>query len=113
MQAPEFFLVMTTVIGGFALGGFLIHRITELIRFRMERKHINVSPELDHITKQNQELVQWRIKAEKRLQALEEIAAEEGDRHVLVGTKEPLLDTMVKDGESYTSRVPNQLRDRS
>lgn len=113
MNPPEFFLIMTTVIGGMALGGFFIHRITELIRLRMERKHSGSSPELEHLAKQNQELVQWRIKAEKRLQVLEEIVAEEGDRHLLGESREPLLGNVAKQGETPSSTVPNHLRDRS
>ncbi len=104
---------MTTVIGGMALGGFVIHRITELIRLRMERKHPGMSPEMDQLAKQHQELVQWRIKAEKRLQVLEEIVAEEGDRNLLREPSEPLLSKAVRQEEAPPSTVPNHLRDRS
>jgi hypothetical protein len=113
MNPPEFFLIMTTVIGGMALGGFMIHRITELFRIRIERKHSGKSPELDQVIKQNNELVQWRIKAEKRLQVLEEIVADESDRQLLGESREPLLGNVAKQGESPSSTVPNQLRDRS
>ncbi len=104
---------MTTVIGGLALGGFMIHRITELIRIKMERNQSGKSPELEQILKQNQELVQWRIKAEKRLQVIEEIVADEGDRHLLGASREPLVGKVVKQEESLSSTVPNLLRDRS
>ena len=113
MNPPEFFLIMTTIIGGMALGGFFIHRVTELIRLRMERKYVGKTPDMEQIVKQNQELIQWRIKAEKRLQVLEEIVAEEGDRHLLGEPREPLLGKMVKEGEASPSTVPNQLRERS
>lgn len=113
MNPPEFFFVMTAMIGGFAMAGFFIHKVTELIRLRMERKHAGNSPELEHLAKQNQELVQWRIKAEKRLQVLEEIAAEDNDRKLLAEGREPLLGKSVEEDESSTSKVPNQLRQRS
>jgi hypothetical protein len=113
MNPPEFFLIMTTVIGGMALGGFFIHRVTELIRLKMERKNAEKSPDVDLLIKQNQELVQWRIKAEKRLQVLEEIVADEGDRHLLGESREPLLGSSVKGDDSTSSTVPNQLRNRS
>jgi hypothetical protein len=113
MMPLEYFLVMTTIIGGLTLGGFLIHRITELIRIKMERNQSGKTPELEYILKQNQELVQWRIKAEKRLQVLEEIVADEGDRHLLGVSREPFLSKVVKQEESVSSTVPNQLRDRS
>lgn len=104
---------MTAMIGGFAMAGFFIHKVTELIRLRMERKYGDKSMELDHLVKQNQELVQWRIKAEKRLQVLEEIAAEDTDRKLLEEGREPLLGKAVQDDESSQSKVPNQLRQRS
>lgn len=113
MNPPEFFLVMTAMIGGLAMAGFFIHKVTELIRLRMERKHVGKSPELDQLAKQNQELVQWRVKAEKRLQVLEEIAAEGNDRKLLSEGREPLLGKTVKEEDSSTSKVPNQLRQRS
>jgi len=113
MNPPEFFAIITMVIGGMALAGFTIHRITELIRYKMERKYAASTIDVDHLVKQNQELVQWRIKAEKRLQVLEEIVAEEGDRYLLGESREPLLGKVAKQGESPTSTVPNQLRDRS
>ncbi len=104
---------MTTVIGGMALCVFLIHRVTELIKFKMDRKYSGKSPELDQVIKQNQELVQWRIKAEKRLRALEGIVAEEGDRYLLGESREPLLGKVAKQDELPASTVPNHLRDRS
>lgn len=104
---------MTAMIGGLAMTGFLIHRVTELVRLKMERKQAGKSPEIDHLIKQNQELVQWRIKAEKRLQALEEIAADDNDRKLLEEGREPLLAKSVKEDESAPSSVPNQLRQRS
>lgn len=113
MNPPEFFFVMTAMIGGFAMAGFFIHKVTELIRLRMERKHGDKSPELDHLMKQNQELVQWRIKAEKRLQVLEEIAAVENDRKLMSEGREPLLGKTVQEEDPSTSKVPNQLRQRS
>jgi hypothetical protein len=79
----------------------------------MERKHSGKLPEVEQIIKQNQELVQWRIKAEKRLQVLEEIVADENDRHLLGSKREPLLGNGVKEDESPASTVPNQLRNRS
>ncbi len=113
MNPPEFLAIITMAIGGMALAGFTIHRITELIRFKMERKYSGNSPEVGQIIKQNQELVQWRIKAEKRLQVLEEIVADESDRLLLGNTREPLLGNGVKEDESPASTVPNQLRNRS
>ena len=112
MFPTEFFAIITMVIGGMSLAGFTIHRITDLIRFRMERKYSGKTPELEQVMKQNQELVQWRIKAEKRIQSLEAIAAQDGGQKPLLSQPDTLMDLFEEQDERQPRSVPNQLRNR-
>jgi len=108
MNAPEFFLASLGIISIFGFAAFFIHRITGLMRFRMERKYGSATPEqLDHL----KTLTEWKAKAEQRLRVLEQIVSEED-----LPSKEeikPLLDSQINQDDKpkrSTSKIPNQLR---
>lgn len=111
MNEVEFFVVLAAMLSGVGLIGFFIHRVTSLIRIRMERKYNLLSPDQIKELQNLKDLQTWRIRAEKRLQHLEEIAS---DDHDPTGRRQPLLDPKREDDLDDLSRaVPNQLRNRS
>ncbi len=111
MNEYEMLTVLAALVSGVGLTGFVIHRITALIRIRMERKYNLLTPDQIKELQNLKDLQAWRIRAEKRLQHLEEIVADEQEpstRH------QNLLDAKQGDDLADVSRpVPNQLRNRS
>jgi len=114
MGPLEVFLTLALVGGGIALAGFTISTIASLIKFRIERRYGGSSEENQKLQQHLKEMQTWRIKAEKRMQNLEQIVTDEDALQQLSAFKQPLLDTNESDDNiSQSGTVPNHLRKRS
>lgn len=114
MNPLEYIAVMTMALGGMALVGYTISRITSLVKFRMERKYSVSTDDTQQLLQHLKDMQNWRIKAEKRIQTLEQIVTDEDALQQLGAYKQPLLNKNDDiDGESQSGTVPNHLRKRS
>ena len=105
---------MAMAAGAFMLVGFTVSKISSLIKFRMERKYSVSSDDTQQLLHHLKDMQAWRIKAEKRIQTLEQIVTDEDALQQLSAFKQPLLDKNDDiDGESQSGSVPNHLRKRS
>lgn len=107
MQPPEFFLAVIAILSFTGLSAFVIGRITGLIKLRLEKKSQPLSEDELAALRQFKTMQNWQIRAEKRLQNLEEIASDNSDDGV------PLLDKLPELDDLTNRPVPNQLRTRS
>jgi hypothetical protein len=114
MDPVELFAILALSAGGFMLVGYTISKISSLIKFRMERKYSVSTEDTQQLLHHLKDMQAWRIKAEKRIQTLEQIVTDEDALQQLSAFKQPLLNKDVDiDGESQSGTVPNQLRNRS
>lgn len=107
------FIATLAIISVFSFSAFLVHRITSLIRLKMDRKYGSVSSEQLAQLDQVKSLTEWKTKAEQRLRVLEQIVSEED----LPEQEEmkPLLETQMNTytpPSAKTSKIPNQLRNQ-